>query len=99
MFSFLRFKNIYPINPKISDYCMKSKNDSIRKITEKYNEVVDLKKYIEPCLSIENPSLPNNKLIISLLCFLSTSSFLYYFIFSQNKNMFSFIRYIDVSRK
>ena len=71
---------------------MKSTNNSIRKITETYNT---------PVVSIENPSLPNNNhlLIIMLLSFLSTSSFLYYFINLQNINMFSFIRYIDVSRK
>ena len=91
MFSSLRFKNMYPVNPKISDYCMKLTNNSIKKITEKYNK---------PFVSNENPSLPNNNnLIIILLCFFSTSSFLYYFINLQNINMFSFIRYIDVSRK
>jgi hypothetical protein len=91
MFSSVRFKNIYPVNKKISDYCMTLTNNSIRKITEKYNT---------PVVSNENPSLPNNNhLIIKLLFFLSTSSFLYYFINLQNINMFSFIRYIDVSRK
>lgn len=93
MFSSLRFKNMYPVNQKISNYCMTLTNNSIRKITEKYNE---------PIVSINNPSLPNNNnnnLIINFLFFLSTYSFLYYFINLQDKNMFSFIRYIDVSRK
>ena len=37
MFSFL-CKNRIPFNPKLREYCMKSTNESIRKMTEKYNE-------------------------------------------------------------
>ena len=37
MFSFL-CKNSIPMNPKMREYCIKSTNDSIRKMTEKYNE-------------------------------------------------------------
>ena len=82
MFSFL-YKNRIPKNsPKLHDYCIKSTNDSIRKISENYNEERKIKKMILPSnTSISIPFDPNSNidLFLSILCVLSSSTILYYF--------------------
>lgn len=79
MFSFLN-KNRILVNPIMRDFFMNSTNESIRKMTEKHNSVIILKKPIDCFMSNDNPSLPdNNDLIIPFLCLLSSSTILYYF--------------------
>lgn len=76
-------KNRIPINPKLREYCIKSTNESIRKLTEKYNEERKNEKFKLDSLSIvTNDDLPqpnNNDFIITLVCVLSSSTILYYF--------------------
>ena len=81
MFSFL-YKNRIPINTKMMDYCTKSTNESIRKITEKYNEERKaIKINLDSLKVIKNNDLPNdnNDLIFPLICLLSSTTLLYYF--------------------
>lgn len=81
MFSFL-CKNRIPFNPKLREYCMKSTNDSIRKMTEKYNEERMIKHKFNNLAVITNDDMPNpnnNDIIISIICFLSSTSLFYYF--------------------
>jgi hypothetical protein len=81
MFSFL-CKNRIPFNPKLREYCMKSTNDSIRKMTEKYNEERRIKHKFNNLAVITNDDMPNpnnNDIIISIICFLSSTSLFYYF--------------------
>lgn len=87
MFSFLN-KNRIPINPIIRDYYMNLTKESIRLLHSKDNYVRDFKKQIECSMSNDNSSLPNNDLIIPILCFLSSSTILYYFIRIQCKYVF-----------
>jgi len=74
---------LFPINQKISDYCKKSTNESIRKITEKYNEERKSIKINLDSLKVitkDEPPNPNdNDLILSLICILSSTTLLYYF--------------------
>jgi hypothetical protein len=76
-------KPLFPNNQKMREYCIKSTNDSIRKITEKYNEERKLNKNkFNNLLVITNDdtSRPNNNdMIISIICFLSSTTFFYYF--------------------
>lgn len=94
-----RYKNMIPNNEKIRNYCMNSTNESIAKITEKYNPNTNPNRYIENYFSNASPCLPNNNNnnnpIIPILFFLSTSSMIFYFINLQYKNICSFIRYIE----
>lgn len=83
MFSFL-CKNRIPINPKLREYCIKSTNESIRKLTEKYNEERKINK--EKCNNItfitknDSPEPNDNTdIIISIICLLSSTTLLYYF--------------------
>jgi len=82
MFSFL-CKNRIPMDTKMREYCMKSTNDSIRKMTEKYNEERKLNKNKFNSLTIiKKDDLPDpidNNLILSLICFLSSTTLFYYF--------------------
>jgi len=87
MFSFL-CKNRIPFDPKMREYCIKSTNDSIRKMTEKYNEErKSLKHQIKNLAVITNGDAPNpnpnpnpnSDIIISIICFLSSTTFFYYF--------------------
>jgi len=82
MLSFL-CKNRIPMDPKMREYCMKSTNDSIRKITEKYNEERKLNKNKFNSLTIikkdDSPDPIDNNLILSLICFLSSTTLFYYF--------------------
>ena len=84
MFSFL-CKNRIPFNPKLREYCMKSTNDSIRKMTEKYNEERNsIKHNFYDLAVIKKDDMPNpnpnpNDIIISIICFLSSTSLFYYF--------------------
>ena len=77
------YKNRIPINQKMSDYCMKSTNESIRKLTEKYNEERKSNKIKINLDIIKNNDTPNppndNDLIISVVCLLSSTTLLYYF--------------------
>ncbi len=80
MFSSL-CKNRIPINQKLREYCMKSTNESIRKLTEKYNEErksnkIKVDKLIKN--DLPNPE-DNNDFIFSVICLLSSTTFLYYF--------------------
>ena len=77
-------KPLFPINQKISDYCKKSTNESIRKITEKYNEERKSVKINLDSLKVitrDDPPNPNdnNDIIISVICFLSSTTLFYYF--------------------
>ncbi len=82
MFSSL-CKNRIPINPKLREYCIKSTNESIRKLTEKYNEERKLNKIkinFDNITNDDSPKPPNdNDLIISVICVLSSTTILYYF--------------------
>ena len=83
MFSFL-CKNSIPMNPKLREYCMKSTNDSIRKMTEKYNEERKMNKNKFDNLVVitkddsPNPN-PNDNIILSIICLLSSTTLFYYF--------------------
>ena len=77
-------KPLFPNNEKMREYCMKSTNDSIRKITEKYNEDRKTIKYkLNNLAVITNDDAPNpnnnNDIIISVICFLSSTTLFYYF--------------------
>lgn len=68
MFSFL-CKNRIQINPKMRDYCIKSTNESIRKLSEKYNQE-------RTVITKEDSSKSNYiDLIISFLSSMSLLSF------------------------
>ena len=82
MFSFMYNKSIFSINQKLSDYCKKSTNESIRKITEKYNQ--ERKYDITNLDSIkvitnDDSSNLNHNIIFSFVCLLSSTTFIYYF--------------------
>lgn len=82
MFSFMYKKPLFPNNQKMREYCMKSTNDSIRKMTEKYNEERKINKNNFNSLRIitkdDSPN-PNDNIILSLICLLSSTTFFYYF--------------------
>jgi hypothetical protein len=80
MFSFL-CKNRIPMDPKMREYCIKSTNDSIRKMTEKYNEERKSNKIkFDNLVITANDDPPNdNFIIISIICFLSSTTLFYYF--------------------
>ena len=84
MFSFL-YKNRIPINTKMMDYCTKSTNESIRKITEKYNEERKMNKNKFDNLVVitkddsPNPNPIDNNIILSIICLLSSTTLFYYF--------------------
>jgi hypothetical protein len=83
MFSFL-CKNKIPMNPKMREYCIKASNDSIRKITEKYNEERKINKYKLDNLTVitkdDSPnSNPDHDIILSIICLLSSTTLFYYF--------------------
>ena len=84
MFSFL-CKNKIPMNPKLREYCMKSTNDSIRKMTEKYNEERKMNKNKFDNLVVitkddsPNPNPIDNNIILSIICLLSSTTLFYYF--------------------
>ena len=83
MFSFMYKKPLFPNNQKMREYCMKSTNDSIRKMTEKYNEErKTIKHKLNNLAVITNDDAPNpnnNDIIISVICFLSSTTLFYYF--------------------
>jgi len=83
MFSFMYKKPLFPNNQKMREYCIKSTNDSIRKMTEKYNEERKSIKHNVYDLSVitkdDNPNPNPNDIIISIICFLSSTSLFYYF--------------------
>jgi hypothetical protein len=76
-------KPLFPNNQKMREYCIKSTNDSIRKITEKYNEERKTNKNkIDNLVIITKDDSPNpndNNLILSIICFLSSTTLFYYF--------------------
>ena len=83
MFSFL-CKNKIPMNPKMREYCIKASNDSIRKMTEKYNEERKFNKFkFDNLVVITNDDLPNpnpnDNIILSIICLLSSTTLFYYF--------------------
>ena len=83
MFSFL-CKNKIQMNPKMREYCIKASNDSIRKMTEKYNEERKMNKNKFDNLIVitnddsPNPN-PNDNIILSIICLLSSTTLFYYF--------------------
>ena len=75
-------KRLFPNNEKMREYCIKSTNDSIRKMTEKYNEDRKTIKYKLNNLAVitnDDAPNPNNDIIISVICFLSSTTLFYYF--------------------
>ena len=84
MFSFL-CKNKIPMNPKMREYCIKASNDSIRKMTEKYNEERKMNKNKFDNLVVitkddsPNPNPIDNNIILSIICLLSSTTLFYYF--------------------
>jgi len=86
-------------NKSLQDYCLKSTNESIKKIIENCDEERKnkLTKFNlttnDPC-----PEPNNNNNIVHFICFLSISSFLIYF-YNRKANMFSYCKYIDESTK
>ena len=103
MLSFITRNKIH-INTKIRDYCIQSTNDSIRRITEKYNEDKKIQKIsiINPfTISASNPSDPESNIgmILSIVFFLSSSTYIYYFCKDSVLKLFSFTKYIDVSKE
>jgi hypothetical protein len=76
-------KPLFPINQKISDYCKKSTNESIRKITEKYNEERKSVKINLDSLKVitkgDSPDPIDNNIILSIICLLSSTTLFYYF--------------------
>lgn len=82
MFSFL-CKNRIPMNHKMREYCIKSTNDSIRKMTEKYNEErksnkIKLDNFIV-ITKDDSPDPIDNNIILSIICLLSSTTLFYYF--------------------
>ena len=96
------YKNSFPINPYVRDYCIKLTNASIIKVSESYNKDKNdtIKTKIKNFNVIKKDELhsPNN-LLGYIFCLLSSTTFSYYFYKFSWLNMFSFNRYIDVSRK
>jgi hypothetical protein len=74
-------KPLFPNNQKLREYCMKSTNDSIRKMTEKYNEErKSIKNKLDNLAVATKDDSPNpNDIILSIICLLSSTSLLYYF--------------------
>jgi hypothetical protein len=77
-------KPLFQNNEKMREYCMKSTNDSIRKMTEKYNEErKTIKHKLNNLVVITNDDAANpnnnNDIILSIVCFLSSTVFFYYF--------------------
>jgi hypothetical protein len=83
MFSFMYKKPLFPNNQKMREYCIKSTNDSIRKMTEKYNEErKSIKNKFDNIVVITNDDSRdpnNNDFILSLICLLSSTSLIYFF--------------------
>jgi hypothetical protein len=82
MYLFLYKNRIPKISPKLLDYCIKSRNNSIRKISKNYNEEIKIKKFVFPSnTSISIPFDPNSNIdfFFSIICLLSSSTILYYF--------------------
>ncbi len=72
MFSFMNNIPVFSNNKKISDYCKKSTDDSIRRITEKY-----CKKNLQ-CVVRTNSDLPNKvNIFFYITVFLSSTSIIY----------------------
>jgi hypothetical protein len=74
---FLKRPKIF--NQELHNYCLKSTNESIRKLVEK-NEKERKFKFDDKLFIASDNSNPNpNNNIITFLCFLSVSSILLYF--------------------
>ena len=72
MFSFMNNIPVFSNNKKISDYCKKSTDDSIRRISEKY-----CKKNLQ-CVVRTNSDLPNTvNIFFYITVFLSSTSIIY----------------------
>jgi hypothetical protein len=76
-------KRLFPNNEKMREYCIKSTNDSIRKMTEKYNEERKLNKIKFDNFTVitkdDSPDPIDNNIILSIICLLSSSTLFYYF--------------------
>lgn len=69
MFSFMNNIPVFSNNKKISDYCKKSTDDSIRRMTDKNNF---------QCVVRTNSDLPNNvNIFFYIAMFLSSTSIIY----------------------
>lgn len=102
MFGILCKYRIQNNNRKLRDYCMQATNDSIRRITEKYSEDKKIQKIsiINPLtVSASNPPDPGSNIgiVLSIILFLSSSTFIYNYYKGSVKNLFSSNKYIDAS--
>jgi len=75
MFSFLS-KNRIQITPKLREYCIKSTNESIRKLSEKYNQERNLIKKEFKFAIIKKEDSAKDNYIDLIITFLSSISFL-----------------------
>lgn len=85
------FKKPNFFNHHLHDLCLKSSNESIKKIVARYN---DERKYKNLIISEDSGSNNPNKKIIPFIFCLSISLFIFIFITQKKKNMFSYDRYI-----
>ena len=79
------FNNIFNrrlvFNPSLGNYCIQSTNESIRKLVEKYKEQKGCKINFDMIIRDSNIDPPNrNEFYIYLIYFLSTTSFVYYYL-------------------
>jgi hypothetical protein len=95
-------KNSLPISAYPQDYCIKLTNASIIKVSESYNKdknaTIKTKFNNFNVITKDELQSPDN-LLGYMFCLLSSTTFAYYFYKISWLNMFSFNRYIDVSRK
>jgi hypothetical protein len=66
-------------NQELHNYCLKSTNDSIKRMVERYDTERRNKKILLNLNQDSCPSDPNKNSAIAIIFFLSVSSFLYYF--------------------
>ena len=71
-------------NQELHNYCLKSTNDSIKRMVEKYDTERKSKKINLNLTQTSLPSDPDKNSVIAIICFLSVSSFLYYFYNSKS---------------
>ena len=84
--SILKRPNFF--NKSLQDYCLKSTNESIKRIVEKCDEERKYKSVKFNLTTNDSYPEPNNNNIIPFICFLSISSFLLYFYNRKIKYVF-----------
>ena len=77
MFNFMRSRPLY-FNKALSDYCTKTTNESIKKLTEQYNLERRNTKFKNIVNNDDDPKIPEINLY-TLLMFFSISSIGFYF--------------------